>query len=835
MSVVVRPPTQAWKRKRTPGAAYGARLALVVAALLYAVLMFIALTYRIWPITGALSVLVVLSAAWLFGRRGGILVACLVPPINIIILGVSAPVDWGYMLLTRGVPGTITLLAVGLAVGWLRTLTEALGASETRLRAQYQAFPLPTYTWQREGDAFILTDYNDALVACTRGDIAAQRGVRHRDHYRELPEIAAAIERCHVTGASVRQQLRQRLVANGEERDLILTHVPIPPDLVLLHLEDITERLRAERARRASEENLAAAQRIAHLGSWEYVSATGGLRWSDEVFRIAGYDPQAFVPTGERLLAAIHPDDHERAHHAMVIAHERGESYDVEYRFVRPDGAIRFVRQQAEVVYDADRRPSCWRGSLLDVTEQRALERQLAHQATHDPLTGLPNRALFLDRLGQALARSRRDGVPCAVLLLNLDRFKAINDAWGQCSGDRLLVAVADQLRRCLRETDTLARLGGDEFAVLAEGGAVAAEVAQLAARLRHTLEAQLIFEGRAHAVAASIGLAISTPEHPRPDDLLRDAANALYRAKGAGGADTVIFDPATHGRDLERLALERDLQGALERGEYAVQYQPIVALATGRIAEVEALVRWRHPVRGNVPPDSFIPLLEESGLIVPLGRWVLRQACRQARVWNEEQGHALTVAVNLSAREFQDAALAADVAQILAGAGLAPRRLRLEITERLAMRDAPATAATLADLHALGVQVALDDFGTGYSSLAYLKRFPVDALKIDRAFVAGLGVSAEDTAIVGATIGLARTLGLAVVAEGVETAEQATQLRTMGCTDAQGYYFARPLEAGAVGALLAMALPLFAPPPTEESPRCADAVAVGAAVPVLG
>jgi diguanylate cyclase (GGDEF)-like protein/PAS domain S-box-containing protein len=793
-----------------------ARIAVVVAIGLFYAIAFSVLTYRAGSTIGPLGPIPVLVAAWLFGRRGGVIAVTVTALFNFVVIGLVGALAWD-VLVRAAMPGTLALLAVGLTVGWLRELSErlrasetALAASEARLRSQFQAFPLPTYTWRRSEDSFVLDDFNAAAVAFTSGKIADVRGVRHRDLYcdlyRDNPGYAEHLEHCLAEGVTVQREVRFRLATTGEEKEVALTYVPIPPDLVLLHAEDISERKAAEAALRASEARLAAALRIAQLGSWEYDFASRGLRWSDEIFRFAGYPPQSFVPTPELLLSGVHREDRERIEGALAASLERGESYDLEHRIVRPDGTIRTIRQQAEVVRDGGGRAVRWLGIALDITEQRELEARLQHQATHDALTGLPNRALLVDRLDRALARSRRDGVPCAVFFFDLDRFKEINDSLGHSSGDRLLVAAADRLRRCLREGDTLARIGGDEFAVLVEGIADPAEAANLAKRFIRALGVELVFNGHAHRIAASIGIVLSTPAHARPDDLLRDADIAMYRAKGAGGAGYALFDPAMQAQLAERAALERDLRGALDRGEFAVHYQPIVNLASGDIVEAEALVRWRHPVRGAVPPDTFIPVAEETGMIVPLGRWVLRTACRQAREWNS-LGHALTVSVNLSAREFQDPALAADVAHILAGTRLAPGRLRLEITERLAMRDAAATTATLAALRALGVQVAIDDFGTGYSSLAYLKRFPVDVLKVDRAFVGGLGTNPEDTAIVGAMIGLGRTLGLAVTAEGVETAAQVAHLRALGCTSAQGYYFARPLDAEVLTTLLEEAL----------------------------
>ncbi|MFN8535981.1 MAG: EAL domain-containing protein [Thermomicrobiales bacterium] len=561
-------------------------------------------------------------------------------------------------------------------------------------------------------------------------------------------------------------------------------------------------RARHYAAARSSADNLAAAQRIAHLGSWEENLLTGTIIWSDEAFRIHGREPQSFTPTVELLAEAIHPDDREVVLRARRTAHEGAEPRPIDFRLVRPDGDVRIVHQQSEVIRDYQGRPVIRRGVILDVTERRALEARLAHQATHDPLTGLPNRMLLLDRLGQALAHARRGGAPCAVLVLDLDNFKVVNDTLGHDAGDRLLVATADRLRHCLREGDTLARLGGDEFAALLGEVANAGEAIEVGQRLAKALEPPFPLDGQVYRIGASIGIVLSTPEHSRPDDLLRDADIAMYRAKSASDVRLALFDPAMQERIVERVALERDLRGALERGELSLHYQPIVDLVTGRIVEAEALVRWRHPQRGLVPPDIFVPVAEESGLIAPLGRWVLGEACRQARAWRD-RGNQLVVAVNLSAREFGQADLARVVAAALHEADLAPDQLRIEITERLAMRDAAVTSATLAALRELGVQVAIDDFGTGYSSLAYLKRFPVDALKIDRSFIAGLGNSAEDAAIVGATTGLGRTLGLAVTAEGVETAAQVAHLRALGCDLAQGYFFARPLEPCAFGALL--------------------------------
>jgi diguanylate cyclase (GGDEF)-like protein len=445
-----------------------------------------------------------------------------------------------------------------------------------------------------------------------------------------------------------------------------------------------------------------------------------------------------------------------------------------------------------------------------------ATARALEHQATHDALTALPNRALFQGRLGQALAGAARGGDAAAVLFLDLDRFKVVNDSLGHAAGDDLLVAVAGRLAGCVRGGDTVARLGGDEFAVLLAGLGVGREATRTAGRIIRALDAPFRLGGRDVVTATSIGIAVGGTGHAAAD-LLRDADVALYRAKARGRGRYAVFDTAMNARALERLELEADLRRALRRGEFEVYYQPKVDLGTGCLAGLEALVRWRHPVRGVVGPGVFIPLAEETGLIQPLGQWVLEEACRQARRWGEAMGAvgggaAVVVSVNLSARQFAQPTLVEDVARALAAGGADPHQVQLEITEGVAMGNAEATVEILRRLKELGVGLAIDDFGTGYSSLAYLKRFPVDALKIDRAFVTGLRRETADSSIVGAVVGLGRALRLAVVAEGVETAEEATQLCELGCALGQGYHFARPLPRAQVDALLLSEGPLRAP-----------------------
>jgi diguanylate cyclase (GGDEF)-like protein/PAS domain S-box-containing protein len=435
-------------------------------------------------------------------------------------------------------------------------------------------------------------------------------------------------------------------------------------------------------------------------------------------------------------------------------------------------------------------------GVSHDITERTRAEAALEHQAFHDALTGLPNRVLFMDRLTHALTRAARQGGTVGVLFLDLDRFKLINDSLGHGAGDALLVAVAARLQDCVRVEDTVARFGGDEFAILLADLDDVDATLRAAERIIQDLDAPFRLDGHDVVTAASIGISTGAPVHTAAD-VLRDADAALYRAKAKGRGRYEVFDETMNAKALERLELEADMRAALERGEFLVYYQPKVALDSGRVEGMEALVRWQHPTRGLISPVAFVPLAEETGLIRPLGQWVLEEACRQTRRWCEQAPDlGLVTSVNLSARQFQQPTLVEDVERALRVSGVSPKAIQLEITESVAMEDAETTIETLYRLKGLGVQLAIDDFGTGYSSLAYLKRFPVDALKIDRAFVSGIQVNGEDASIVNAVASLGHALNLSVVAEGIETAEESRHVHALGCEVGQGYYFAKPLAA---------------------------------------
>ncbi|MEY2450971.1 MAG: hypothetical protein QOD92_545 [Acidimicrobiaceae bacterium] len=570
---------------------------------------------------------------------------------------------------------------------------------------------------------------------------------------------------------------------------------------VLVMLTDITERRQAEIHLRASEARLAEAQRLTRLGSFAYDVKSRSLTCSDGLFLVIGVEPSQGIPSFDRFLLLVHPDDRGRAEAFLTgVQHEFTAPSD-ELRITTPGGEERWLAVIATPVLDTRGTVIEMSGTLQDITERKVAEQQLTHLALHDMLTELPNRSLFNDRLEHALAR--RDN-PVAVMLLDLDGLKAINDGLGHSAGDALLVGVAERLSSALRPSDTVARFGGDEFTILVEG-AGETEAAAAAERLLRVLATPLVIEGRNVVAQASIGVALGTGGARHADELLREADSAMYAAKRRGGGRYEFFDAELHATVVQRMALECDLRTVELGAEMTLSYQPLVDLRDGQLTGFEALLRWNHPQRGAISPAEFIPIAEQTGAIVPIGRWVMEQACRQSRLWQQHHPAAagLAMNVNVSARQLADPDIVRDVARALDLSGLDPALLTLEITETMIMADEDQAGETLQQLKNLGVRISVDDFGTGYSSLGHLDRFPIDELKIDQSFVARLGGDADDPGVALAVIRLGRSLHLDVVAEGIEREDQLAQLLDASCTRGQGYYFWRPLDVASVETLL--------------------------------
>jgi len=574
---------------------------------------------------------------------------------------------------------------------------------------------------------------------------------------------------------------------------------------------DLTERKEAEEALRRSEVSLAESQRIAHLGTWEWDIVTGEVWWSDETYRIHGLEPGGGIDLREKVEEAFFPEDLPRYRRRIdeALAGE-AEGYDHEHRIRRPDGEVRWVHGQAEVVRGEGGEPLRMIGTVHDVTGRKVLEDRLRRQAYYDHLTDLPNRQLFLDRLEQALARTeRRRGSGIAVLFMDLDGFKVINDSLGHDTGDRLLVEVAKRLKRCLRLEDTLARFGGDEFTVLLEEIEGADAALRVAQRITEKFQRPFALDGRQLFVKLSIGIDLGAADTASPDELLRNADAAMYKAKDEA-VEYRVFDPAMHEQDLRRLELENDLRHALEKEEFTLHYQPIFRLGPTDRSEtlegLEALARWEHPQRGFMLPGDFIPIAEQTYLTNPIGRWVIKEACRQVKQWQERHPSEppLSLCVNISAEQVRYPGLHEDVRSALWESGLEPGSLTLELTEGTLFKDTEAIGTIFEELKALGVRLAIDDFGKEYSSLSYLNRLPVDSLKIDRSFLESFGEHPSNMLIVKAVISLAHSLRLEVTGEGVESAEQLELLRGMGCDFVQGYHLARPLPSEDVSKFLA-------------------------------
>jgi diguanylate cyclase (GGDEF)-like protein/PAS domain S-box-containing protein len=563
---------------------------------------------------------------------------------------------------------------------------------------------------------------------------------------------------------------------------------------------EIQERRRVEAALRESEARYILAAQGANDGLWDWDLEKNEIYLSPRWKEMLGYGESELSSSPHEWFERVHPDDLPKLQEALGT-HPTGSGthFECEHRMRHRDGSYRWMLSRGISLCNGDGRATRIAGSLTDITKRKDVEDQLLHDAFHDALTGLANRSLFLDRLSLSLARTkRRQDFHFAVLFLDFDRFKLINDSLGHLSGDRALVAIARRLETSVRPGDTVARLGGDEFAVLLDDVHNLEDVERLTQRIEQRLADPLQVDGHEIFVSASIGIAFGTAGYDRPEEVLRDADAAMYRAKALGRSRHEVFNEALHLAAKDRLRLETDLRHAVEEASFGLQYQPIVSLVDGSVIGFEALVRWRHPVWGLVPPDQFIQVAEETGLILPIGRWVLSEACEKTRKWQREHpsNPPLAINVNLSRRQLLQADLLEQVRAILHRTGLPAESLRLEITESAILENPDTAVELLRHLKSLNIGLCVDDFGTGYSSLSSLQQFPVNILKIDRSFIRGMGPEGERDEIVRAVVGLAHSLHMKVVAEGVETEGQLDRLRAMSCDYGQGYLLSHALDA---------------------------------------
>jgi diguanylate cyclase (GGDEF)-like protein/PAS domain S-box-containing protein len=568
---------------------------------------------------------------------------------------------------------------------------------------------------------------------------------------------------------------------------------------VALHKHGATRKLRE------SEERYGLAIQAANDGIWDWNLKTNEIYFSPRWKEMLGYTENEIGTDLNEWFKRIHPDDLKQVQ-ANLVNHLRGSTprFECEYRIQHVNGMHIWVLSRGLATRDASGSAQRLAGSQSDITARKLAEERLAHDAVHDALTGLPNRTLFLDRLQNRIERTKRNPDDrFAVMFIDLDRFKVVNDSLGHAFGDQLLITTGWRLQQCLRPQDTVSRLSGDEFAILLDVVSSSSDIRGVAERIRAQLITTTLLGVVERSPTASIGIIMFDKNYASAEDLLRDADLAMYHAKRLGGNQYQFFDDTMHTSAVELLHLEAELKHAVVRKEWLVHYQPIISITSGKPVGAEALVRWQHPQKGVLPPSEFMQVAEDTGLIVPIGEYVLRTACQQAKVWRDAGRSEFWVSVNISARQFRNKDLVEMIARILAETGLPSNGLRLEITESVAVQNKDFTIKVMNELDAMGIYTSLDDFGTGYSSLSYLKQFPLRVLKVDQSFIQDIQHNQKNEALIKAIIGMARSLGLEVVGEGVEKAEQLNFLRTEMCDQAQGYLLSRPIPAEDLGKLL--------------------------------
>jgi diguanylate cyclase (GGDEF)-like protein/PAS domain S-box-containing protein len=675
-------------------------------------------------------------------------------------------------------------------------LVKDLRKSEAKNRALLRA--IPDLMLQVDAEGIII----DSKEPKNSDSVAAADQMTGKRLYEALPIGVAqrameAVQNALLNGTA--ESLEYQLISDGTVREYEARIVAYTDREALGIVRDITERKAAETALRESEERYALALEGASDGVWDWDMRCNEIHYSARWKTMLGWADGDIGKSPDEWFRRIHPEDI-GGFRVILNAHLEGASphFEAEHRIAHKDSTYLWVLTRGIAVRDETGRPYRMAGSQADVTDRRRAQEQLVRDALYDSLTGLSNRTLLMSTLEQALGRAKRSMEETfAVLFLDLDRFKNVNDTSGHLVGDKVLVAVAQRVKACVRPGDTVARIGGDEFVVLLENVTDLPTATMITERIEESLSLPLNVDGQDIFMPASIGIVVASGEYEKPEDVLRDADIAVYRAKALGRGCHVTFDPSMYLSTVALLELEGDLRKAIEREELFLHYQPIVLLETGALATVEALVRWQHPERGVVPPGEFIPLAEETGLILQIGEWVLRSVCQQIVTWKGScASPPPVVAVNISGQQLKQTGFARSVKRILDEFGISPDCVELEITESVLVENLDQANEVLAELKAMGLSLTLDDFGTGYSSLSYLHRFPIQKLKIDKSFVLRMGHDPSSSKIVSAVFQMAKELGLDVVAEGVETKQAASRLKDFGCELAQGFYFARPAEA---------------------------------------